>query len=857
MSDDQRPWVVLKFGGTSVSNAENWQLIASVVRRRVDEGYRVLVVHSAVAGVSNILEAIATRPLTLDVGMAVSEIEHTHRELAAALHVECDDLLAVELGELKQLATGITLVGEAAPKAQARLMALGELMATRLGAAFLARDATGATWIDARLHLRSLPPRELLGARSHLSAECAFDADPELQRAFDDAGSVLLTQGFIASNDRGETVLLGRGGSDTTAAYFASKLGAERVEIWTDVPGMFSADPRLVPDAKLLRVLDYDEAQEVATTGAKVLHPRCIVPVRHHRIPMWVLGTGRPEIPGTVIGPVSSDAPQVKAVSVKTNIVLVSMETVGMWQQVGFLADAFACFKKNGLSIDLVSTSETEVTVSLDPAGNILDDDVLESLKEDLGEICRVRVLSGCATVSLVGRKIRSILPRLGPAFELFGEQRMHLVSQAASDLNLSFVVDEEDAERLARDLHTLLITREGSVFGPTWRELHAGPEPARGAPRAWWIDKRAQLIALASDGPAYVYDGATLEHSARRLLAMKSVNRILFAMKANPNPDILRRFEAMGLGFECVSPGELSRVLGLFPGIDRTRILFTPNFAPRTEYAVAFQAGVNVTLDNLYPLRAWPELFAGKEIFVRLDLGHGRGHHAHVRTAGEHSKFGVPLAELDDLGELTARGGIRVVGFHSHAGSGVMTPDAWTETAGRLADAAEGFEHVRVLDLGGGLGVPDTHLGAPLDLEAIDSRLASVRSAYPRHEVWLEPGRFLVAEAGVLVAQVTQVKGKAEMRYVGIETGMNSLIRPALYGAWHEIVNLTRLGEPADSCVTIVGPICESGDVLGSDRWMPDPKEGDVLLIGNAGAYGRAMSSSYNMREPAREVLL
>lgn len=850
-------WVVLKFGGTSVATAANWSFIAGVVRKRVDEGHRVLVVHSAIAGVSNVLEAIATRPLSMDVGGAVAEIEDRHLALAGELGLDGRELLAAELGELKQLSTGITLVGDAGPKAHARLMALGELMSTRLGAAYLAHVGLGATWLDARLHLGCVPPRGTPDARAFLSAECAFDHDPKLRAALDETGTVLLTQGFIASNPRGETVLLGRGGSDTSAAYFGAKIGAARVEIWTDVPGMFSADPRLVPDARLLRVLDYDEAQEIATTGAKVLHPRCIAPVRHARIPMWVLGTSRPDLPGTVIGPVSSDVPQVKAVSVKTGIVLVSMETVGMWQQVGFLADAFACFKKNGLSIDLVSTSETEVTVSLDPTGNVLEDAVLDALKADLSEICGVRVVSDCATVSLVGRKIRSILPRLGPALELFGDHRMHLVSQAASDLNLSFVVDEDDAKRLARDLHALLIRRDDDVFGPRWKDLFQEREEPRRTSQPWWVEARERLVEIAARGPAFVYDRATLERMATRLTGMKAVDRVLFAMKANPNPGVLAVFERLGLGFECVSPGELARVFELFPGIDPGRVLFTPNFAPREEYDAALRRGVRVTLDNLYPLRQWPDLFAGKELFVRLDLGHGRGHHAHVRTAGEHSKFGVPLAEIDELADLARRAGARVVGLHSHSGSGVMSPDAWADTASRLAAAADAFPEVSVLDLGGGLGVPDTHLGEPLDVDGVGASLEAVRAAYPRFGIWLEPGRFLVAQAGVLVARVTQVKGKAEQRYVGIETGMNSLIRPALYGAWHEIVNLSRFGEPADSCVTVVGPICETGDVLGNDRWMPEPRGGDVLLIGNAGAYGRAMSSHYNLREPAREELV
>jgi diaminopimelate decarboxylase/aspartate kinase len=131
------------------------------------------------------------------------------------------------------------------------------------------------------------------------------------------------------------------------------------------------------------------------------------------------------------------------------------------------------------------------------------------------------------------------------------------------------------------------------------------------------------------------------------------------------------------------------------------------------------------------------------------------------------------------------------------------------------------------------------------------------VRSAFPEYELWLEPGRFLVSEAGVLLARVTQTKTKSGVRFVGIATGMNSLIRPALYGAYHRIVNLSRLDEPADRLMTVVGPICESGDRVGRDRLLPECREGDVLLIANAGAYGHAMSSSYNLRAPAEEVMI
>ena len=265
----------------------------------------------------------------------------------------------------------------------------------------------------------------------------------------------------------------------------------------------------------------------------------------------------------------------------------------------------------------------------------------------------------------------------------------------------------------------------------------------------------------------------------------------------------------------------------------------------------------MRVTVDNLWPLARWPETFRGRELFLRLDPGQGRGHHRHVRTAGAHSKFGIPLVEAAEAAARVRELGGRVVGLHAHAGSGILDPETWRDVAGRLLEAAEGFPDVEVLDLGGGLGVGELPHDLPLDLTQLDALLGEIRSAFPRYRLWLEPGRFLVARAGVLLARVTQLKGKGASRYVGVDTGMNSLIRPALYGAWHEIVNLTRLGEPATQVADVVGPICESGDVLGADRPLPDCDEGDVLLVATAGAYGRSMSSSYNLRPPAAEHLL
>jgi diaminopimelate decarboxylase/aspartate kinase len=197
------------------------------------------------------------------------------------------------------------------------------------------------------------------------------------------------------------------------------------------------------------------------------------------------------------------------------------------------------------------------------------------------------------------------------------------------------------------------------------------------------------------------------------------------------------------------------------------------------------------------------------------------------------------------------------VIGLHAHAGSGVLNPSAWRETGEQLARIAGRFEHLELLDLGGGLGVPEKPGESPLDMAALDEGLALVKSECPRLELWLEPGRFLIAQAGVLVTRVTQKKGKGRLQYVGTATGMNSLIRPALYGAYHEIFNLSKSEAPATELTTVVGPICETADQLGTDRLMPRADEGDVLVIANAGAYGYAMSSRYNLREPATEIAI
>jgi diaminopimelate decarboxylase/aspartate kinase len=854
------PWVVMKFGGRSVATAENWAVIAKLIQDRLAEGVRPVLVHSALVGVSNalidLLDAAVAGAGTDD---KLAKIRLQHDSLARDLGIDAG-VVDAHFESVGQLIAGVKLIGEVSPRVHARVLATGELAATALGAAYLRSKGLDVEWQDARELLESAGLRDQTERARFLSARCNFSADPALQARLTAVRGIVLTQGFIARNSQGETVLLGRGGSDTSGAYLAGKLEARRLEIWTDAPGFFSADPKAVPSARLIKSLHYREAQEIASAGGGILHPRSISPVRSSGIPLFLKCTAHAEWEGTVISNApGDDKPQLKAIAHRSGITLVSMESMEMWHQVGFLADAFDCFREHGLSVDLISTSESNVTVSIDIGQNVTDRSAVEALAEDLRRLCKVTVINDCAAITLVGRRIRTILHELGPVLEVFQEQKVHLVTQAANDLNLTFVVSSEQAYKLVQHLHGLLVNKfEGGVFGATWEQLTGGAPPSPALPKPWWVKKKTQLLEIGAHSDAtYVYDRQTIEAAIASLQSLRSLDAVFYAMKANNHPGILELVHDRGLNFDCVSPGEITRVLELLPNIDRKRILFTPNFAPRSEYEWALEQRVWVTLDNLYVLRHWGKVFEGQEIFLRIDTGQGRGHHEHVRTAGVHSKFGMPLFEMDEVQECVERSGVRVVGLHAHTGSGVLSPEAWNDTGRRLLNLLDRFPDVRYIDVGGGLGVPEKSGQPPLDMPALDRALQGVKQDCGDRQIWLEPGRFIVAQAGVLLTRVTQTKGKGDVQYVGVNAGMNSLIRPALYGAYHDIVNLSRYGRPASEVVTIVGPICETGDRLGSDRLLPSAKENDVLLIANAGAYGSVMSSRYNLREPAGEMLI
>ena len=861
-ASDER-WLVLKFGGTSVSKRERWDTIGNLADgRAAAENARVLVVVSALSGVTNELQAISNGD---GIGGRVDALVERHRAFCADdLGLDPDAAIGERLRALQALRDDPRAASRPLDW-QAEVLAQGELLSSSLGAAYLRAQGLDFGWCDARDWLEAISLPNASDWAQRLSVNCRFEADAALRARFAAQPTrLLLTQGFIARHGDGGTAILGRGGSDTSAAYFGALLGAERVEIWTDVPGMFSANPREVPDARLLTRLDYYEAQEIATTGAKVLHPRSIKPCRDAGVPMRILDTGRPRMPGTRIEGSVAAVPGVKAISRRNGIVLVSMESIGMWQQVGFLADVFERFKRHGLSVDLIGSSETNVTVSLDPSDNLVSTDVLAKLSEDLAQVCRVKVIAPCAAVTLVGRGMRSLLHKLSEVWAMFGRERVHLISQSSNDLNLTFVVDEAEADGMLAKLHAELIDSgampvyEAGVFGPRWREIDG---TLRTRLPAWWRQprQRERLLQLAAQAtPRYAYHLPTVRERARALNAIAAIDRRYYAIKANPHPAILRALVEEGFGLECVSQGELQRAFEAVPGLDPARVLFTPNFAPIHEYQAAFGRGVTVTVDNVELLQCWPELFRGRALWLRIDLGHGDGHHAKVNTGGLEAKFGLPAQRVEEFVHAARQLDVRITGLHAHLGSGIETVDHWRRVVDELGGFARRIGSVEVVDIGGGLPIPYSDDDEPFDLAAWAQGLASIKAVHPMFELAIEPGRFLVGEAGVLLAHATQVVDKDGIRRVGLDAGMNALIRPALYDAWHDILNLSRLDAPTDGEFDVVGPICESSDVFGRRVKLPAATApGDAMLVADAGAYGYSMASEYNLRAlPAEDVL-
>ncbi len=375
-----------------------------------------------------------------------------------------------------------------------------------------------------------------------------------------------------------------------------------------------------------------------------------------------------------------------------------------------------------------------------------------------------------------------------------------------------------------------------------------------------------ALLVRLAREHgtPLWVYDAGTI---ADRVASLRGFDVVRYAQKANGNLAILRLMKRLGVELDAVSAGEIERALAA--GFDAREVVFTADLFDRAALASVVRTGVTVNLGSPFMIDEYASACPGRAVLLRVNPGFGHGHGRKVQTGGEASKHGIWHAELHAAIERAKRLGLRVVGLHVHIGSG-SDFEHLTRVCDSLAHVAPLVgSDLEVISAGGGLPIPYTDHDKPFDVARFVEIWLATRGRISRAlgrsiRIEVEPGRFLVAESGRLLCEVLGSKTSGSNEYVFVDAGFNELVRPAMYGAFHRI---TVLGRPLDSRArpqVVAGPLCESGDVFTVDkhgelapRMLPPVERGDVLCIHDVGAYGAVMSSSYNARPLAAEVLV
>jgi len=435
--------IVMKFGGTSVESAEAIARVAGIVRGRLDR--KPVVVVSAMGKTTNKLLAIAADAVAGELKPALdklSELREFHLRESAGLDV--DDVVEAHFQDLDALVRGLAVMRELTPRATDAISAYGERISSLIVAAHLRRCGMNTAHVDSR--------GVIVTDRRHTQAAPLFE---ETSRRLRETlvpmldHCVVVMGGFIAATEDGVTSTLGRGGSDYTAAIVGAGLGAEEIQIWTDVDGMLTADPTVIPGAHRVKVCSFTEAAELAYFGAKVLHPATVLPAIEKNIPVRILNSRRIEVDGTLI--VSHPPPcstPIRSIACKRNITLLNIVSTRMLMAHGFLRRIFEVFDRYETSVDMLATSEVSVSLTIDNARS------LAAIRTELGAFAEVSIEENQAIVCMVGENIRRCDNVSARAFAALDGIRPRMVSQGASQLNLSLVVAAADLQRAVESLH-------------------------------------------------------------------------------------------------------------------------------------------------------------------------------------------------------------------------------------------------------------------------------------------------------------------------------------------------------------------------------------------------------------------
>lgn len=445
---------VLKFGGTSVQDAAALQRLFEIVAASIKkEAGTHLVVVSAMSKVTDSLIQVCDRLSQGDLNTAQELMKAFYdRQVLAAreLNLPSESLQKVvePILSTQALLPALASIAEVSPRMQDRIVSLGEVVSSLLVAESFIHQKLSCQWLDSR---------EIVKTDSH-HGSAAVDF-PSTQTAVDEKlgplvgrVDVLVCGGFIGSDLRGVTTTLGRGGSDYSASVLGAATGAKRIEIWTDVDGVLTTDPRLVKEARPVHQLSFDEASELAYFGAKVLHPATIFPAVEKKIPVVVLNSKNPAAAGTLVTHESSlDSNIIKAIAFKKNVTLVNIHSSRMLGASGFLKSIYDVFARHNISVDLISTSEVSVSMTLDSA---FDPESLQKALEEISTFAKTSLHSGKSTVSTVGSGIRHSPGITARIFQSIRAFNVSMISMGASEVNVSFVVDDRDLPDVVSNLH-------------------------------------------------------------------------------------------------------------------------------------------------------------------------------------------------------------------------------------------------------------------------------------------------------------------------------------------------------------------------------------------------------------------
>ena len=454
--------IVSKFGGTSVGSYEAMSRSANII---ADNPQRNWVVISATSGTTNELLRMCSLPLNMDEGDGLLEqISRRHLDIASQCSFKKEATKAVEecmCNLLAHLSKQQTSNKQSETEWIDTLLAFGENLSTQLFAWVLREKnldvqlewAGDFICTDSRFGSAAVDLEATYAKLRHfLSSNEGFRSDHK-------PGKVLLTQGFIGADVQGRTTTLGRGGSDYSAALFAEALGAECLEIWTDVAGIYTTDPRVVPTAHAIDEISFDEAAELSIFGGKVLHPATMKPVRRANIPVRVASSMEPELSGTKIVTGPLNRPMVRALSVRKEQTLMTLHSLEMSNQPGFLAKVFSILSEHRISVDLVTTSEVSVSLTLDTAHKASNKvELSEAVLCALNDFCDVEVEYNLALVAVIGNAMNKTSGISGQLFSTLKYYNIRLVCHGASANNVCFLVQESDAEAVVQTLHQSFI---------------------------------------------------------------------------------------------------------------------------------------------------------------------------------------------------------------------------------------------------------------------------------------------------------------------------------------------------------------------------------------------------------------